>query len=185
MFGQQSDEQPGTESKEAASSNATGLVTFSWSKVRTEKHVGLKPHRAEEVGSSTAETNVPSSENVDSRMTRASPSSWPREEKLQEWEGRVLSVRGDRFTARLVDVTAGADREEEEGEFPLVEVSDDDRAILRENAIFRWVIGYRYVGATKERFGRIVFRRLPAWSAAELTAAKDRARDKAEKLVWE
>lgn len=108
-----------------------------------------------------------------------------REEKLQEWEGRVTSVADDHFTARLVDLTAGNDYETEEGDFQLAEISESDRDLLRENAVFRWIIGYRYHGGTKERFARIVFRRLPAWSALELRASERTARQLAQDLVWD
>ncbi len=108
-----------------------------------------------------------------------------REEKLQEWEGRVTEICGDRFVARLIDLTAGCDSEGEEGDFPIAELSESHRELLRENAVFRWIIGYRYNGGTKERFARVVFRRLPAWSAMELDAAAQSAQKQAKALVWE
>jgi hypothetical protein len=108
-----------------------------------------------------------------------------REEKLQEWEGRVTTIFSDHFVAKLIDLTAAEDHEKEQGEFPMDEVSDADRKLLRENAVFRWIIGYRYIGATKERFARIVFRRLPAWSAMELRTASQAARKLAQELVWD
>jgi hypothetical protein len=109
----------------------------------------------------------------------------PREQKLQEWEGRVVAISADRFQAQLVDLTAGNEHETESGDFPIEELSDADRKLLRDNAIFRWLIGYRYIGATKERFARMVFRRLPAWSAMELRAARQSARKLALGLKWD
>jgi hypothetical protein len=107
-----------------------------------------------------------------------------REEKLQEWEGRVTEVHDDAFVAHLIDLTAGHDHEQERAIVPITEISDSDRKLLRENAVFRWVIGYRHFGATKERFGRIVFRRLPAWSISELEQARRNARKVAGRIVW-
>ena len=70
---------------------------------------------------------------------------------LQEWEGYVLEEpavqsaqvgsREEEFTARLLDLTAGSPREEEEAAIPLSEIAEDDRKRLRPGAIFRW--GYR------------------------------------------
>lgn len=150
----------------------------------------LATHRAyrsarEQAASPTDTVGAQDRNATDNHMLRTQPATLAREEKLQEWEGRVISILEDRFIARLTDVTLGAAYEEEEGEFPLEEISDADRELVRQNAIFRWVIGYRSIGATKERFGRIVFRRLPAWSRAELNEAKRKANKLAEELVWE
>jgi len=88
---------------------------------------------------------------------------------LQEWEGYVVSIAQDTFTARLVDVTKGTVGEEEEAEFPLNDLQDIDRPRIRDGAIFRWIIGYhRAPGGTKDRSSRIVFRNLPAWTTREL-----------------
>jgi hypothetical protein len=88
---------------------------------------------------------------------------------LQEWEGYVVEIGNDSFTARLRDVTAGSMHEEEEAEFPLDDISESDRDLLKPGAIFRWAIGYlRTRGGTKRRISQIVFRRLPQWTARDL-----------------
>lgn len=88
---------------------------------------------------------------------------------LQEWEGYVVEIGNDSFTARLRDVTAGGMHEEEEAEFPLDDISESDRDLLKPGAIFRWAIGYlRTRGGTKRRISQIVFRRLPQWTARDL-----------------
>lgn len=134
--------------------------------------------------SSTTEVQEP-----DRQSTKSGPQAdrivVPREEKLQEWEGRVVAISANQFKAQLIDLTAGNEHETESGDFPIEELSDADRKLLRENAIFRWLIGYRYIGATKEQFARIVFRRLPAWSAMELRAARQSARKLALGLQWD
>jgi len=92
---------------------------------------------------------------------------------LQEWEGYVLSVEGERFTARLLDLTAESNYEEEEAEISVSELSDEDRALLEIGRIFRWVIGYeRSPSGTKRRISHIVFRNLPAWTEQELRDAR-------------
>jgi hypothetical protein len=103
---------------------------------------------------------------------------------LQAWEGAVLNVGVDSFTARLVD-TAG-EHPDEEIDLSKDELSPFDLDLLEPGAIFYWTIGYRQqlpVGA-RERVSRIRFRRLPAWSNAELTVARERADDLAHDLGW-
>lgn len=79
---------------------------------------------------------------------------------LQEWEGYVLEVSTDEFTAKLLDLTVRPSMEEE-AIIPLSEISDIDRRRLKRGSIFRWVIGYENRGGTKRRISQIVFRDLP------------------------
>jgi hypothetical protein len=67
------------------------------------------------------------------RTQPVEPSFYP----LQEWEGYVIDIADDVFTARLVDLTAG-DEQEEEADFPIAELSIADKNQLRPGAIFRW-----------------------------------------------
>lgn len=95
----------------------------------------------------------------------------PREITLQEWEGRVVQIQGRLVIARLVDITAGDTEEAEEVELPLDDVTEADQALLRPGAIFRWIIGYSYASGRKERFARVIVRRLPIWTAREMSEA--------------
>lgn len=90
---------------------------------------------------------------------------------LQEWEGYVVEIRDDDFTARLVDLTGGADYEDEEADIPLCEVSAADAEKIRVGSIFRWVIGYERAAGPVRRVSQIVFRDLPAISAGDLSAS--------------
>ena len=102
---------------------------------------------------------------------------------LQEWEGHVVEIGDEEFTARLADVTAGASYEREEAVIPLAEISDGDAARMREGSIFRWVIGYeRSSAGTKKRVSQIVFRDLPAVTGADLRAGETWARAVARSL---
>jgi len=93
-----------------------------------------------------------------------------------------LSVEGERFIARLLDLTAESNYEEEEAEIPVSELSAEDRALLEVGRIFRWVIGYeRSPGGTKKRISHIVFRNLPAWTEQELRDARIWAKSTAER----
>ena len=97
---------------------------------------------------------------------------------LQEWEGYVVEIDETDFTARLIDLTAGADHEEEEAVIPIAELSDDDAGKMREGSVFRWVIGYeRSPAGTKKRVFQIVFRDLPTMTEADLRAGKAWARE--------
>ena len=88
---------------------------------------------------------------------------------LQEWEGHVVEVLGSKFTARLIDITSNSKLLEEEADFPVEDVSESDRDLLRPGAIFRWSIGYqRTRGGTRKRVSQVVFRRLPQWTEHEL-----------------
>ena len=62
---------------------------------------------------------------------------------LQEWEGYVIDIGEDEFTARLLDLTAGSSHEEEEAVIPLAEISEDDLKHLRLGSIFRWASATR------------------------------------------
>lgn len=107
---------------------------------------------------------------------------------LQEWEGYVCNIDEDdqTFTARLVDLTAGSQTEEEVAEFALEELSDANLALLKEGAVFRWVIGYlKGENGSKRRVSDIVFRRMPAWSKREIAASEDWARKMGDELLWE
>jgi hypothetical protein len=104
---------------------------------------------------------------------------------LQEWEGRVTDISADTFTAALLDITAREKSEAEEADFPLSDISDDDHELLKLGAIFRWVVGYQKVGNTKERFSRIVFRRLPAWTKLEADAIEAEATRRASAITWD
>jgi hypothetical protein len=99
----------------------------------------------------------------------------PREVKLQEWEGQVQEVGANSFSARLVDLTAGEKEETEEAELPLDDLIESDRALLVPGAVFRWIIGYRYMYGQKERFTRFVIRRLPMWTEQEVRSADQEA----------
>lgn len=94
---------------------------------------------------------------------------------LQEWEGYVLTVDKETFTARLVDLTQQGTIEEE-ADFPLEDVSDDEQKLVEPGAVFRWSIGYqRSLGGNKRRVSQIVFRRLPRWTRRELEDNRKRA----------
>lgn len=94
---------------------------------------------------------------------------------LQKWEGFVIAVDAETFTARLTTLTG--DEGDQVAEIYNDEIDDEDRALLEPGAVFYWSIGYLDKPSGRERFSQIRMRRLPAWSAAELRAAEKRAKE--------
>jgi hypothetical protein len=103
---------------------------------------------------------------------------------LQSWEGVVLEVNGNSFAARLADMSG--EHQDEEVEVSKEELSEFDLELLERGAVFYWTIGYRQrlPKGARERVSRIRFRRLPAWSKAELTATRERAETLSRELGW-
>jgi hypothetical protein len=99
----------------------------------------------------------------------------PREVILQEWEGRVEEIEGRFLIARLVDITAKDTQETEEVELPLDDITEADQDLIQPGSLFRWILGYRYLYGSKEKFARIVVRRLPVWTDEEMREADKEA----------
>jgi len=122
----------------------------------------------------------PAPESVGISRLHVSPSRnhlAPREITLQEWEGRVLEVEGRFISARLVDITANKSEETEEVQLPIDDVIEADQVLLQPGAIFRWILGYSYARGRKERFARVVVRRLPVWTEQEMREADKEANE--------
>ena len=93
---------------------------------------------------------------------------------LQSWEGVVLEVGGASFVARLIDVAG--EHPDEEVVLSKDELSDFDLELLEPGAILYWTIGYmQRVRGSRARVSLIRLRRLPAWTARQLTEAQERA----------
>jgi hypothetical protein len=59
---------------------------------------------------------------------------------LQKWEGVVTEIGKEFFFARLYDLTNKGN--EEEAEFSVDEISEDERDLFVSGAVFYWNIGY-------------------------------------------
>lgn len=93
---------------------------------------------------------------------------------LQEWEGHVVDIGEDEFTARLVDLTAGLTYESLEAIIPMAEISGRDASRMVVGSIFRWVIGYeRSPEGTRKRVSQIVFRDLPRVTSTDLRRGEE------------
>ena len=102
---------------------------------------------------------------------------------LQKWEGFVLEVGVESFSARLKDLTG--DNTESEADIPIDELPEDEREYLMRGSIFYWTIGYRNRPSGRIRESQIQFRRLPEWSKRELEKAEAEAARLAEILGLE
>jgi hypothetical protein len=92
---------------------------------------------------------------------------------LAEWEGSVLEVGADGILAGLVPIRGLGNDEEAQGEIPWDEIADGDRDLVQPGALFRLSVGYEISSGTRTRFSRVIFRRLPAWTAKELESADE------------
>ena len=99
---------------------------------------------------------------------------------LQKWEGVVLEIGEDTFTARLA-LLAG-EGGDQIAEIYCDEIDADDRMLLEPGAVFYWSIGYLDKPSGRERFSQIRLRRLPVWSASELRIAKNKVDELGELL---
>lgn len=102
---------------------------------------------------------------------------------LQKWQGVVLSVEKEFFSAKLINLTdTGYD---EEAEFPIEEITYEDIELIKPGAIFYWSIGYHHSrSGQRTRFSQIRFRRLPSWSKEELETAKSEAKQIRDFIGW-
>lgn len=115
---------------------------------------------------------------VESPGWRAMPTFIP----LESWQGQVLEVSGETFTARLnseTDLTA------EDAEFEIEAVSSTDMELLEPGAVFYWNVGYRVdPGGRRARQSVVSFRRLPAYSQSVLDEIAREATAISADLEW-
>ncbi|MBI1894643.1 MAG: hypothetical protein HYS14_11080 [Candidatus Rokubacteria bacterium] len=104
------------------------------------------------------------------RILRLPTAPVPRERfiVLQKWEGTVISIEKDEFTAVVRDLT-NPRHPEEQVTLLLGDVADGDRQLLAPGAIFYWAMGYKVnLFGGRERVASLRFRRLPALTARDL-----------------
>ena len=99
---------------------------------------------------------------------------------IQKWEGYVIDADDEVFRARLIPLKGEGC--EQEAEIFLSEITHEDRAMIQPGAKFYWSIGYLEKPSGTMRASIIRFRRLPTWTAQELTAAETKASELKELL---
>lgn len=96
---------------------------------------------------------------------------------LQQWEGVVTDVTDDSFFADLQDLSDSS-QPLEVVEIPIEEVSEDDRPLLAEGAVFYWSIGHETsAGGTLRRMSEIRMRRMPRWTKRDIQNVAKRAEE--------
>lgn len=78
--------------------------------------------------------------------------------KIQNWQGVVLTIESDFFTAKMTDLSLGGTYEI--GEFDLDDVSPDDLPLLSIGAIFYWSVGHYMENGQSVKRSDIRFQRL-------------------------
>ena len=122
----------------------------------------------------TADTSVTETQtSAPPRHQRRPPPAGPREhfDIKGKWQGHVVSVGEETFTAIIKDVLGQSS--DEEVEIYLEEISQDDRPLVVPGAHFYWAIGYRdVIGGYRMRASIIKMQRLPGWTADDLREAR-------------
>ena len=96
---------------------------------------------------------------------------------IQKWEGVVESIDGEIFHARLRDLTLESIDFRESGDFQFWEVHQDDKALIKEGAVFYWTISFK----TDPRTGQpstentIYFRRVAPYTSKRISKWKEKA----------
>jgi hypothetical protein len=137
----------------------------------------------DEIGSESPQMDIAAPSAVIAFPRTTHPSSHFR--PLQKWEGFVLEVRDNSFTARLVD-QSNPGAEDEEVELSLEEISPYDLTLVAPGAIFYWNIGYETTSSGQRKRSSVIrLRRLPAWSAKDIETAQTTASELYKALQWE
>ena len=122
----------------------------------------------------TADTSVTETQtSAPPRHQRRPPFAGPREhfDIKGKWQGHVVSVDEETFTAIIKDDLEQSP--EEQVEIYLEEISPDDRPLVVPGAHFYWAIGYRdVIGGPRMRASLIKMQRLPGWTADDLREAQ-------------
>jgi len=100
-----------------------------------------------------------------------------------EWEGSVLDLSRDTFTARLKDLV-DPDAPEEIAEFCYDDLQQGDETLVKPGAVFRWIIGTTISpkGGMNQKFSRLHFRKLPAWREEHFNKAQETTEDWIENI---
>lgn len=102
---------------------------------------------------------------------------------LQKWEGYIVAIDGENIIVRLKDITNGGI--DEEAEFTFSDVSEDDKPLIEEGAVFYWNLGYQITKGTRKKASIIRFRRLPAISKLRHQHIFSQAQQAFNRINWE
>ncbi|MBI4536001.1 MAG: hypothetical protein HY708_06960 [Ignavibacteriae bacterium] len=86
---------------------------------------------------------------------------------IQKWEGKVIRLADDTFTATLSPIVG--DPTELEAEMYVEDVTPDERHFIEPGAVFYWSIGYLERPSGRIRESVLRFRRLPVWTKDDIS----------------
>jgi hypothetical protein len=150
------------------------------------KHLSTIPNR--EVGSTSTNLTDQVGDSLEDVVLRKTDIIQEKDRflVLQQWEGFVTEVGFDFFGVKLIDLTAGKTNVSEEAELPISDLSEDDRKILQEGAVLRWLIGYRISPhGTRQRFSSIFLRRVAGPTEDRISEIRREASKLAASIRWE
>jgi len=129
-----------------------------------ESKIGAYRNRAKDAQSDLPVATIPEFRPLKSEETQVFAAT-------KEWEGTVSWVGKDSFSAELREVRSDHDEDQTDlTEIPLSDVPESDRALLREGAIFRYLVGYAktYKGTvTRKRHVYVRRGKMPKTDGAE------------------
>lgn len=119
-----------------------------------------RQYHGDPIATASGHWHVSDTDNLD--VPKSRPLSRRAERKLKEWEGYVVAVASDSFLARLSDISELSASEDIEAKIPLDEVDPAQIRLVKEGAVFRWVISYvSESGRPRYRNSVLMFRELP------------------------
>ncbi len=102
---------------------------------------------------------------------------------FQKWKGIVKCISEDTFVAQVADLISSVP--DEEAEFSLSDIQNDDKELLSVGAVFYWCIGYVYSRSNQvTRASFLRFQRLPLYSQDSVTVAVQKAKDIQAGITW-
>lgn len=141
------------------------------------KEPSVEPEETEQESINFKNTSMYISQRFEQKETKAIltvpklPKSKKTFSSLQSWEGYVIDINHEYFTARITDLSG--EHPDEEIEILLEDISDDDKKLVVCGAIFYWHVGYETENGTKKRSSIIRFRRMPRWTKSDFLKAKE------------
>jgi hypothetical protein len=117
------------------------------------------------------------------RVVESAGSDQPGFMLLQKWDGYVIDVDAEAFTGHLIDSRGMLPPHD--ATFSRAELPKEEQVLIAAGAPFVWTIGYRQIGATRERTSVIYFRRLPNWAGREIISGAERGENLGREVGWE
>lgn len=92
---------------------------------------------------------------------------------LKNWEGVVTAIEEDLIFASVRQTNSESERAEDEFEMDIDNVPSGDRELVRVGAVFYLTVGIRRPpGEDSQKTTRVIFRRMPRWSAGDVARAE-------------